>query len=75
MAKLDKVVNAICGLCKLGKQTKAQHHGTLTAATTKALKLLHIDLMRPTRTESLGGKKYIMVVVDDFIRFTWVILI
>ena len=30
--------------------------------------------MGPTRTESLGGKRYIMVVVDDF-RYTWVILL
>ena len=28
-----------------------------------------------TRTESLGGKRYIMVVVDDFTRYTWVILL
>ena len=31
--------------------------------------------MGPTRTESLGGKKYIMVVVNDFTRFTWAILL
>ena len=28
-----------------------------------------------TRTESLAGKRYIMVVVDDFTRYTWVILL
>ena len=31
--------------------------------------------MGPTRTESLGGKRYIIVVVDNFIRYTWVILV
>ena len=31
--------------------------------------------MSPTRTESLGGKRYIMVVVDNFTRYTWVILL
>ena len=31
--------------------------------------------MGPTRTESLRGKKYIMVVVDNFTRFTWAILL
>ena len=31
--------------------------------------------MGPTRTESLGGKRYIMVMVDDFTRYTWVILL
>ena len=34
-----------------------------------------MDLIGPTRTESLSGKRYIMVVVDDFTRYTWVILL
>ena len=28
--------------------------------------------MGPMQTESLGGKKYIFVAVDNFSRFTWV---
>ena len=31
--------------------------------------------MGPTITESLSGKRYIMVVVDDFTRYTWIILL
>jgi len=34
-----------------------------------------MDLMGPTRTASLGGRKYILVVVDDFSRYTWAILL
>jgi hypothetical protein len=30
-----------------------------------------MDLMGPTRTASLGGKRYILVVVDDFSRFSY----
>ena len=41
-------------------------------ATSHCLELLHVDLMGPTRTESLGGKRYIMIIVDDFSRYTWV---
>ena len=41
-------------------------------ATSRPLELLHVDLMGPTRTESMGGKCYIMVVVDDFSRYSWV---
>ena len=31
--------------------------------------------MGPSRIESLDGKRYIMVMVDDFTRYTWVILL
>src|ERR1044072_7369095 len=46
---------------------KLQH---LTA--TKVLELLHMDLMGPMQVESLGGKRYAFVCVDDFSRFTWI---
>ena len=73
--KLSRVNNVVCGSCQLGKQTKAKHPGTQTSTTSRPLELLHLDLIGLTRTESLGGKRYIMVVVDDFTRYTWVILL
>ena len=68
--KLSKVSNVVCGPCQLGKQTKTKYLGTQTSALFKPLELLHLDLMGPTRTESLGGKRYIIVMVDDFTRYT-----
>ena len=43
--------------------------------TLRTLELLHIDLMGPARVQSLGEKKYILVAVDDFTRYTWVMLL
>jgi hypothetical protein len=40
--------------------------------TSRVLELLHMDLMGPMQFESLGGKRYAFVVVDDFSRFTWI---
>ena len=54
---------------------KAKHPSAQTSTTSTPLELLHLDLMGPTRTKFLGGKSYIMVVVDDFTRYTWVILL
>ncbi|GKF80013.1 putative ribonuclease H-like domain-containing protein, partial [Tanacetum coccineum] len=31
-----------------------------------------MDLCSPMRVASVNGKKYILVIVDDFCRFTWV---
>ena len=53
----------------MGKQTKASHHKVNVIATSRCLELRHVDLMRPTRTESLGGKRHSMVIVDDFSRY------
>lgn len=30
-----------------------------------------MDLCGPNRIQNRGGKKYILVIVDDFSRFTW----
>ena len=49
---------------------KAKLPDIQTSATSRPL-----DLMGPTKIKSLGGKRYIMVVVDDFTRYTWVILL
>ncbi|GJX21725.1 retrovirus-related pol polyprotein from transposon TNT 1-94 [Tanacetum coccineum] len=36
------------------------------------LELLHMDLCGPMRVASINGKKYILVIVDDYSRYTWV---
>ncbi|XP_075659119.1 uncharacterized protein LOC142628998 [Castanea sativa] len=75
MPKLNRVDNVVCRPCQLGKQTKSKHPGTQTSSTSRPLELLHVDLMGLTQTKSLRGKRYIMVVVDDLIRYSWVILL
>ena len=70
MPKLSRVNNVVCGLYHKGKLTKAKHPSTQTSATSRPLELLHLDLMGPTQIESFGGKRYIMVVVDDFTRYS-----
>ena len=67
--KLSRMSNVVCGPCQLRKQTKAKHLSTQTSVTSRPLELLHLDLMGPTRTKSLSGKRYIMVVVNDFTRY------
>ena len=54
----------------IGKKTKSTHPKVNVVATSCPLELLHVDLMGPTRMESMVGKRYIMVVVDDFSRYS-----
>nr|GFC13944.1 retrotransposon protein, putative, Ty1-copia subclass [Tanacetum cinerariifolium] len=49
------------------------HHKSKTAfASNKPLYLLHMDLYGPMRIQSIYGKRYVLVVVDDYSRYTWV---
>ena len=68
LPKFGKVEKTMCGARQMGKQTKASHQKVNVIATSRCLELLHVDLMGPTRTKSLGGKRYIMVIVHDFSR-------
>nr|GFB16697.1 integrase, catalytic region, zinc finger, CCHC-type, peptidase aspartic, catalytic [Tanacetum cinerariifolium] len=36
------------------------------------LDLIHMDLCGPMRIASINGKRYILVIVDDYSRYTWV---
>ena len=68
--KLGIKKNRVCGPCQLGKQLKVSHKVLQQVTTTKILELLHMDLIGPMQVESIGGKKYIFVCVDDFSKFT-----
>ena len=62
----------VCGECQVGKQTKTSHPKLGHPTTSRVLELLHMDLMGPMQVESLGGKRYAYVVVDDHSRYTWI---
>ena len=53
------------------KQVKNSFQSKNVVSTSKPLELLLIDLFGPSRTMSLGGNYYGLVLVDDYSRFTW----
>ena len=51
----------------------ATPHPPLTMVMTERPgELLHMDLVGPARVRSVGGKWYVLVVVDDYSRYAWV---
>ena len=54
----------------MGKQVKSKHPSVTEVQTSRPL-----ELLGPAKVRSLGGKKYFLVVVDDFTRYTWVVLL
>ena len=71
--KFDKDI--VCDACQKGKQTRTSFKPKDAVSTTRPLELLHLDLFGPTKTQSLGGKRYGMVIVDDFSRYGWVLFL
>ena len=63
--------DTLCAACECGKQSKKRHPMVVHSSITEPLQLLHIDLCGPSAVASLHKKKYILVIVDDFTRFTW----
>nr|GFA72511.1 retrovirus-related Pol polyprotein from transposon TNT 1-94 [Tanacetum cinerariifolium] len=61
-----------CSACAMGKSKKKSHKPKSKDTNQEKLCLLHMDLCGPMRIESVNGKKYILVIVDDYSRFTWV---
>ncbi|GKB79605.1 retrovirus-related pol polyprotein from transposon TNT 1-94, partial [Tanacetum coccineum] len=56
----------------MGKSKKKPHTPKSEDTNQEKLYLLHMDLCGPMRVASVNGKKYILVIVDDYSRFTWV---
>ncbi|GJT42464.1 retrovirus-related pol polyprotein from transposon TNT 1-94 [Tanacetum coccineum] len=53
--------------------SKKQSHKPKSEDTNQEkLYLLHMDLCGPMHVASVNGKKYILVIVDDYSRFIWV---
>nr|GEY07003.1 putative ribonuclease H-like domain-containing protein [Tanacetum cinerariifolium] len=62
----------LCAACQLGKSKKLTHKPNAENTNLEVLHTLHMDLCKPMRVQTINGKRYILVIVDDFSRFTWV---
>nr|GEX80035.1 hypothetical protein [Tanacetum cinerariifolium] len=62
----------LCPSCEQGKSKRASHPPKPVPNSRQRLHLLHMDLCGPMRITSINGKRYVLVIVDDYSRYTWV---
>ncbi|GJT60732.1 retrovirus-related pol polyprotein from transposon TNT 1-94 [Tanacetum coccineum] len=62
----------LCSAYERGKSKKASHPPKLVPSDHSKFELLHMDLCGLIRVASINGKKYILMIVDDYSRYTWV---
>nr|GEX55176.1 hypothetical protein [Tanacetum cinerariifolium] len=62
----------LCSACQLGKSKKHTHKPKTENTNLEVLNTLHTDLCGPMRVQTINGNKYILVIVDDYSRFSWI---
>nr|GFA88929.1 hypothetical protein [Tanacetum cinerariifolium] len=71
LPKVKFVKDHLCSSCELEKAKRKSFHTKLTPSSKRRLQLLHMDLCGPMRVASINGKRYVLVIVDDYSRYTW----
>jgi hypothetical protein len=72
---LKFVSDLLCAPCRHGKMITASHSLVSTVMTEHPGELLYMDTVSPSRVRSMGGKWYVLVIVDDYSRYSWVLFL
>nr|GEX89847.1 hypothetical protein [Tanacetum cinerariifolium] len=75
LPKLKYFKDQLCSSCEVSKAKRSSFKLKAVLSTKGRLNLLHMDLCGPMRVASINGKKYIMVIVDDYSRYSWTLFL
>ena len=83
MVKKDMVVGmlqafhemSVCDACLARKQTRCSFPTKATYRATQPFELIHGDLCGPISPPTLANDRYVFVLIDDFSRFMWTMLL
>ncbi|KAJ9557114.1 hypothetical protein OSB04_011728 [Centaurea solstitialis] len=71
LPKLTFDRDSLCPACQMGKMKRSSHKSKTESSCQSPLEMLYMDLCGPMRIQSISGKKYILVMVDEYSRYTW----
>nr|GEU80817.1 reverse transcriptase domain-containing protein [Tanacetum cinerariifolium] len=72
LPKLKFKKEHLCSACAMGKSKKKSHKPKYEDTDQEKLYLMLMDLCGPMHVKSVNGKKCILIIIDDYSRFTWV---
>ncbi|GKC03285.1 retrovirus-related pol polyprotein from transposon TNT 1-94, partial [Tanacetum coccineum] len=75
LLKLKYVKDQLCSSCEMSKAKRSSFKPKTVPSSKGRLNLLHMDLCGQMRVASINGKKYILVFVDDYSRYTWTLFL
>ncbi|GJX72064.1 retrovirus-related pol polyprotein from transposon TNT 1-94 [Tanacetum coccineum] len=71
LPKLKYVKDQMCSSCEMGKAKRSTFKTKTIPSYKGQLQLLHMNLCGLMWVESINEKKYILVIIDDYSRYTW----
>lgn len=69
------VEKEMCASCLLGKQTRQSFPKATLYRASQALELVHGDLCGPISPSTAAKSRYVFVLIDDYTRYMWTILL
>ncbi|GJZ57974.1 retrovirus-related pol polyprotein from transposon TNT 1-94 [Tanacetum coccineum] len=75
LPKLKYVKDQLCSSCEVSKAKRSSFKTKIVPSSKAQLNLLHMDLYGPMHVASINGKKYILVIVEDYSRYTWTLFL
>ncbi|GKB08298.1 retrovirus-related pol polyprotein from transposon TNT 1-94 [Tanacetum coccineum] len=75
LPKLNYVKDQLCSPCEVSNAKRSSFKTKIVPSSKGRLNLLYMDLCSPMRVASINGKKYILVIVDDYSRYTWTLFL
>nr|GFB60178.1 retrovirus-related Pol polyprotein from transposon TNT 1-94 [Tanacetum cinerariifolium] len=73
--KLKYVKDQLCSSCEFSRAKRSSFKSKAVPSLKGRLNLLHMDLCGPMRVASINGKKYILVIIDEYSRYTWTLFL
>nr|GFA79468.1 retrovirus-related Pol polyprotein from transposon TNT 1-94 [Tanacetum cinerariifolium] len=70
LPKLKYVKDQLCSSCELSKAKSSSFKSKVVPSSKGRLNLLHMNLCGPIQVASINGKKYVLVIVEDYSRYT-----
>nr|ABA95825.2 retrotransposon protein, putative, unclassified [Oryza sativa Japonica Group] len=72
LPKLKKDLDLVCKPCRHAKMVASSHTPIVSVMMDAPGQLLHMDIVGPARVQSVGGKWYMLIIIDDFSRYSWI---
>nr|GEW72568.1 ribonuclease H-like domain-containing protein [Tanacetum cinerariifolium] len=72
LPKLKYHKEHLCSSCEQGKSKRASHPPKPVPNSRQRLHLLHMDFCGSMRITSINGKRYVLMIVNDYSCYTWV---